>query len=610
MHGIGKSDQAFSRMIAHDQPVNISLQPREGSSKCCGQPPSCQCRSEASRGRILRDLQNASEGDLSESHHQPLPRASPDSYESKSRFIPRGSLLQILGKRTVAGHLSTLLDDSQPLDQLADYISPGQEGACHCGDGLCTGSRILFACLMRIGREDRIVHLYNQPTTRRVCDGGLPFSDGGRFPEALNGLKEKEKQLFRHAQWQLRSHYLTKLNPEDQNFRQLDDEASLPFLHIDEGATTINGGLSIVRHIRIDSEHHDLCESSSHFALKTFKKGPISEEYFRKELRANQQAPRHDRIVPVLTAFKHRRRFHLILPYASGGNLEELWTTYSSRGALGGRAAPWYSTQWLLSECLGIAESLAATHQPTITTDQGGQRNSTPQVHADIKPRNILCFGTVEGGHQSYTLKLADFGFARKVNGDSTLQVGDVTHTKTYRPPEYDVEDFIHLNYDVWCLGCVYLEFITWAVLGWSAVENFTNRRLGEYDGACTSEAKGEDYEDTFFKKVSRIPRWYDLSGLKFEADRNTKSTSKKTATSQRSFRMSRGKIPISCQVKESVKSHIVDIRNQEVCVPEIREFLDFVEEKMLVIDAGKRVNSSEVEIFLRDMTDRQNDQD
>lgn len=263
--------------------------------------------------------------------------------------------------------------------------------------------------------------------------------------------------------------------------------------------------------------------------------------------------PRHDRIVPVLTAFKHRQRFHFILPYASGGNLEELWETYSPNNALGNRPAPWYSPQWLLSECLGIAESLAAIHQPTAVAGLGTQRNLAPQLHGDVKPRNILCFETTEGGRTSFTLKLADFGFARKVDEDSTLEVGDVTHTKTYRPPEYDVEDIIDLNYDVWCLGCVYLEFITWAVISWGKVKIFQNRRLEECDDPHTSAARGEDYEDTFFKKVAHLPHWYDLSGLKLEIEANTKVTSKKTATNQRSFRISRGNIRISCRVKDSV---------------------------------------------------------
>ncbi|KAI0434834.1 kinase-like protein [Xylaria sp. FL1042] len=593
-------------MSTHDQAHNASLQLTECSQNtaCCRQPPGCQCRVEASRGRILRDLQNASEADLSDGRPQPRQRGSPSFSESSRRFVPRGSLLRILDNRRVAEHLDTLLNDLQRSNQLAEYISPVPERVCHCEDGLCTGSRIILASLMRIGKEDRIIHLYNQSETR-VCDRHLAFSDQSEVLESFGGLTEKEAQLFRHAQWQLRAHYLSKLELSGQRFQQLDNEVALPLLRVDEKTSPIDGERTIVRHIEIYPNHHNLGVGDD-FALKTFKELRYSSEDFQEEFDANQQAPQHDRIVPVLTAFKHREKFHFIFPYASGGNLEELWKTYSTSNAPGSTLASWYSPQWLLSECLGIAEGLAATHQPNAVAELRTQHNVAPQLHADLKARNILCFEEIKGGRTSFTLKLADFGFARKVDENSTLKVGDVTHTQTYRPPEHGIEDVIHLNYDVWCLGCVYVEFITWAVMGWAEVEKFAHNRMGEHDDVHTSRAKGEIYEDTFFKKVARLPRWYDLSGLKLKIERNSEITSKKTATNEHLFRISRGNIQISCSVKDAVTKHINDLRDNEMCVPEFRRFLNFVQRRILVVDAGARANSNEVVTFLRDMMNEQ----
>ncbi|KAI0805505.1 kinase-like protein [Xylaria sp. FL0064] len=606
MHGIGVFDQTTSQMSTHDQAHNASLQLAECSQNaaCCSQPSSCQCRVEASRGRILRELQNASEADLSESRPQPPQQGSPSIYESSRRFIPRGCLLRILDTRRVAEHLETLLNDLQRSNQLADYISPGSERVCHCEDGLCTGSRVILASLMRIGKEDCIIHLYNQSKTR-VCDADLPFSDQGEVLKSFGGLTEKEAQLFRHAQWPLRSHYLSRLEPNGHNYQQLDDEVALPFLRIDERTRPVSGERTIVRHIKIYPNHHNLGDGDD-FALKTFKKLRYSSEDFHEEFEANQQAPQHDRIVPVLTAFKHREEFHFIFPYANGGNLEELWKKYSTSNAAGSLLASWYSPQWLLSECLGLAEGLAATHRPSAIAELGTQYHLAPQLHADLKARNILCFEAIEGGRQSYTLKLADFGFARKVDENSTLKVGDMTHTQTYRPPEYDIEDVIHLNYDVWCLGCVYVEFITWAVMGWPEVDKFAGKRIEERDDEYTSTAKGEILQDTFFKKVARLPRWYDLSGVRLKVGKNTEITSKKTAANEHWLRISRGNIRISCSVKDSVTKHINDLKNNETCAPEFRRFLDFIKTKMLVIDASARANSNEVEMFLRGMTNGQ----
>ncbi|KAI0458534.1 kinase-like protein [Xylaria acuta] len=581
-------------MSTNNQAPSLTLQPAEcipPPTYCSHFPnfPNCQCRTEASRYRILRGLQIASEADLSGGH---------------CRFVPRRHLLRILDKQRVADHLATLLDDQKLLDRLSSYTSPGQGETCHCQDSLCTGSRIILASLIQIGREDLIESLHDQ-SDPKVCDRSLPFSERNPLPGSLNSLAEKEKHLFKHAQRQMRSHYLRKVAPGIQTFQELDQDAPLPFLYVDEGESSISGDFTIIRRIRIDPDHHNLGGDHDDFALKTFKRRRLrpDERSFRDEFIANQQTPQHDRIVPVLAAFKHRDKFHFILPYANGGNLETLWKTYSSSERSGDRPAAWYSPQWLLDECLGIAESLAATHQPPAITEPGTQHRSVPRLHADIKPRNILCFEKIEEGRQSFTLKLADFGVSHDVKEDSTLEVKFVTHIKTYRSPEYDLEDVINLNYDVWCLGCVYLEFLTWAVLGWSAVDNFGTMRQDEENDLQTTAAKGKDYEDTFFRKVARAPRPYDLSGLRLKFERQTEITSKKTTMSQRLFRIGRGTTRISCEVKNSVKRHIDIIRNHEMCVIEFRTFLEFIETSMLITDANKRASSKEVETFLRGMT-------
>ncbi|KAI1755861.1 kinase-like protein [Xylaria castorea] len=584
-------------MSTNNRAPNLTLQPAEciPPSTCCSHFPDCQCSTEASRYRILRDLQIESEADLFGSHR---------------RFIPRRHLLRILDRERVANHLATLLDDRKLLDRLSNYTSPGQGETCHCQDSLCTGSRIILASLIRIGREGLIENLHNEPDPR-VCDKSLPFSDKNPLPNSFASLNEKEKQLFKHAQSQLRSHYLRKVDLGIQTFEELeelDEEAALPFLLVVKLDIPSAGGLTIIRRIRIDTDHHNLGGNSGDFALKTFqKKSEEADEYsFREEYIANQQTPRHDRIVPVLAAFKHRQEFHFIFPYANGGNLQELWKLYSPSGTLGNRVATWYSPKWLLGECLGIAESLAATHQPIAITEPGIQHVLAPRVHADIKPQNILCFETGEGRHQSFTLKLADFGVSRKVNGSSTVKVKYVTHVKTYRSPEYDLEDVLNVNLDVWCLGCVYLEFLIWAILGWPVLDEFGTTRMNETHDPQASAARGLDWEDTFFRKVARAPRPYDLSGLKPRIEKHTEMISKKTTISQRVFRIGRGTTRISCELKESVKNHINTIRNHEMCTPEFRKFLNFIETRMLVIDANTRASSKDVEIFLRGMTNTQ----
>jgi hypothetical protein len=49
-----------------------------------------------------------------------------------------------------------------------------------------------------------------------------------------------------------------------------------------------------------------------------------------------------------------------------------------------------------------------------------------------------------------------------------------VPNTITYRPPECDLLPMeIRQSFDIWCLGCVYLEFVTWLLGGAELVVKF-----------------------------------------------------------------------------------------------------------------------------------------
>lgn len=261
----------------------------------------------------------------------------------------------------------------------------------------------------------------------------------------------------------------------------------------------------------------------------------LTEKGFRKEIKANTIAPRYHRIVRPLAALKHRRRFYLIFPWAQGGNLQDVWQTHStSEGGVNGTIfAEWYSTQWLLNECLGIADALAKTHGFTGEDNSGMHAAHKTQLHADIKPENILCFNSDGGG---FSLKLSDFGEAMEMKSGSKFKTSKVAHTKTYRPPEHDIEQEASLTYDVWCLGCLYLDFITWAMLGWSEVKTFGDEREKEESDPELIRAKGITTEDTFFKATARRPSFFHSSRIKFGHAEEDDMLSSKLAIRRHSF--------------------------------------------------------------------------
>lgn len=232
---------------------------------------------------------------------------------------------------------------------------------------------------------------------------------------------------------------------------------------------------------------------------------------------ANHKTRQHERIVPLLAAFKHRGRFNLILPWAHGGNLGDLFRKFATSRRIASadqRIADWYSEEWLLTECLGLADGLAAIHEINHDTERA---ETSAQIHADIKPENILCFASDNKELGPFTLKLADFGEAQEVRaGTKGVKADRVAHTKTYRPPEHGLDDYLTLNYDVWCLGCVYLELVTWAIDGIKAVEDLGEVRVNERDDAKVDTAKGTVLRDTFFKNVTEHTGRNFYSGIKF----------------------------------------------------------------------------------------------
>lgn len=485
------------------------------------------------------------------------------------RFIPRQALVETISQEQVVQLLRQEADSEThcPLSDVASCISP-QPGGCHCQRAECTGVRMILAILLLIGRERLVTALFC-PAGPRICDQDLisgnvfdsklwatqsehEESDPGPEPgsptrkrlssanvkhDLIRPLSPSERQSFIYWRWQVVSPYLTSLG-SDKTGDEVPNELSLPWQDVERANGPMEGVFSYVQKVKIFPGNHNLVSflSSTNrfshlvatgslplqsenvndvFALKTFDETTpqtLTENRFKRELNANRNAPRHSRIVPILAAFKHRRRCHLLLPWAHGGSLVDVWRNYSPSHVVGtpengSKTTTWCSESWLFGECMGIADALAATHG----LNNDAQPGSGCQIHADVKAENVLCFFASEGDDRPPTLKLADFGEAIRVDEGAGVQVkaGMVAHTKTYRPPEHAQLEmigngFLGFNYDIWCLGCLYLDFITWFLDGWKGVRSFSVTREEEGDDDSIADAEGCVFEDTFFKRVKR----------------------------------------------------------------------------------------------------------
>jgi serine/threonine protein kinase len=98
--------------------------------------------------------------------------------------------------------------------------------------------------------------------------------------------------------------------------------------------------------------------------------------------------------------------------------------------------------------------------------------------HGDIKAENILWFKKIPGCENLMgVLQIADFGLGKFHGRDSRSKVSpdDVQSSPTYEPPECKLHKLISRAYDIWSLGCLYLEFITWLLMGSAEIDGFSS---------------------------------------------------------------------------------------------------------------------------------------
>ncbi|KAI0193108.1 kinase-like domain-containing protein [Astrocystis sublimbata] len=561
---------------------SMHLPARQSSPIRSSSTTDCPCSVEASRDQLLRQILHCSWKDLLCPHR---------------RFVPKDRIRSSLTTDKVKTHLNLFLHDEKLSGALATEIAPEADLRCQCDKVTCTGKRVIFACLLRIGREDCIQFICQ--STAELCDSKLPFD-----AEVLS-LLPQEWELFQNAQWQTRCHYLTGLDANSANAIKLDEGAALPLKSKevivkdrigskpDDQDTIYSQGQ--VHLIEIHEDHHNLPitqkEKPNLFVLKTFrhpKDREIAEIDFSVELLANRQLPRHERIVPLLTAFEFGGHFYLVFPFADLGDLENLWKNTDVRVE---NARPhWYSTQWLIKECLGIAEALAQTHQRVLPPNAAERTiGGVSQLHADIKARNILCF---QAGDST-----------APAGGDGTFEIDEYSPlTKTYCPPERYLKEPVSPNYDVWCLGCLYLEFITWALMGYKGIEKFSDKRMWEHDGPNAPKSRS----DTFFKEIQQPQRrWYDMAALRLNLPRTEKVSRSATSTQRYHIKASVTEVgsPLCVYLfvtKLIRMQHIKSLRAS--CLPhdEFQQVLEIIEGDMLKVEKSKRSTSSQITESLR----------
>lgn len=223
--------------------------------------------------------------------------------------------------------------------------------------------------------------------------------------------------------------------------------------------------------------------------------------------------------------------------------------------------------KWSSKQMGGLAEGLAKVHvckvmiplspvgAGNVRIQAGGEELKVQSGeewfgrHGDIKPENVLFFETEN------VLKLADFGLGRFHGRDSRSKVNPetITFTSTYEPPEVKIGKAVSREYDIWSLGCLYLEFATWLLKGFQAIEKeFVDCRLEPHDGLDAF------HDDSFY------------SIIKHNGEKQAK-------------------------IREGVNKWVVELHQDERCSQFIHDLLDLVMNEMLLVNSKKRIKAKDL---------------
>ncbi|KAG0646847.1 3-phosphoinositide-dependent kinase 2, partial [Hyphodiscus hymeniophilus] len=286
-----------------------------------------------------------------------------------------------------------------------------------------------------------------------------------------------------------------------------------------------------------------------------------------KMLAIFSESRQHAHLIRLLATFEFKGAFYLLFPYAKA-NLRDYWKQ---------TPVPEFSeftTKWLLRECKGIASAVQRIHgyQTTLEATEAESdlfdlnevcssfSESEERVygrHGDIKPENILWSDedTLDADlrfNDQGVLLIADFGLMRVHKTQTRFRVlpEQAAGSAPYEPPEMaepricTVASRLH---DIWSLGCVYLEFITWLVCTQDGLQQLLESR---------SVRSNNGVDETFYTLIDN-----GISGP-----------------------------PRKAILKESVQRWIRELHNKPRCSEFVHDFVNLIADHMLIADQHQRI--------------------
>lgn len=190
---------------------------------------------------------------------------------------------------------------------------------------------------------------------------------------------------------------------------------------------------------------------------------------------------KHPNIIELLATYRISGRLNMLFPLAQTNLRTFLRTKHD----------PLPSNKYLFESMRNIASALEAIHNPFI---------SHVGYHHDISPKNILLLDN--------EFKICDFGLSRIKNQAEGTQLqyrlGSMLYGAPEQTPRFGFEyPMVGRKFDIWSLGCVFLEIATHVARGPEGIAQFQKKRMSGYDddfyfvvleseGGNTTEVKKE----------------------------------------------------------------------------------------------------------------------
>ncbi|KAM7188647.1 hypothetical protein V8F33_010512 [Rhypophila sp. PSN 637] len=451
-----------------------------------------------------------------------------DWRKTRSFFLPCTQLMAIVNQTCVKRVLENLgIDITSPkgaaiVEQICGTCSTSSED----GEEVASFRKVL-ATLIRIGKHDSILdfmthdppindqvlplYMVNTPDGRRC---GLALGSSRNTPIAFTTQwTTDDRENFFNVQWRLYpTFFAVEGNKDDDGGHKkvhydCHPETILPFVYRPTPSSTWNhdhpgqvsprrepivGGFSIV-------SFHELHPSQQNLRRYTIE-GPKREVAVKKLNTPNRdEFDRELKMLIKLTPLPTPHLAKLLATFEIQGNsvtdrdfcfmseradsnLESFWQQEPNML----NASPAVLRRWVAKQCRGLAEGMQLIHdykyeqQNELESKIGAAPTPKHGFHGDIKPGNILVYNTWVGHKNDLgILQITDFGISSFHHTASLSGISRGRDTHSYRPPESNLP-FMKTtqSHDIWTLGCLFLEFLTWLVKGPDAITEFLSERI------------------------------------------------------------------------------------------------------------------------------------